>query len=137
MRPQLSQLSTARLSTAHAKLIGVFTEVARRVPTVIFWGHRAKVDQDKAVAEKRSSKPFPTSKHNFWPSLAVDAGPDMGPVIDWKNEAAFVAFAKTVLEVAKELGVEIRWGGDWDRDGVAQERGEWDLVHFELVLKAS
>ena len=34
---------------------------------------------------------------------------------------------------AKELGIKIRWGADWDMDGVARERGETDSPHFELA----
>lgn len=34
---------------------------------------------------------------------------------------------------AKSLGVKIRWGGDFDRDGVLVEAGTFqDLPHFEL-----
>ena len=31
--------------------------------------------------------------------------------------------------LAKQLGV--RWGGDFDDDGIPFEKGEWDLGHFE------
>ena len=43
------------------------------------------------------------------------------------------AIAKAVMGAAKALGIAVRWGADWDRDGVPHERGETDLGHFELV----
>ncbi len=38
-----------------------------------------------------------------------------------------------MFAAAKELGVKIRWGADWDQDGVPREKGESDSPHFELV----
>lgn len=52
---------------------------------------------------------------------------------DWKNLANFDAVAKAMLYAAKELGVSIRWGADWDGDGKPRERGESDSPHFELA----
>ena len=38
----------------------------------------------------------------------------------------------TMLQAAKELGVPVRWGADWDNDGKPRERGESDSPHFEI-----
>lgn len=38
-----------------------------------------------------------------------------------------------VMQAAKEQGVKIRSGMDWDGDGHVGEHGETDLGHFELV----
>lgn len=40
--------------------------------------------------------------------------------------------AKAFLTAAHELDIPIRWGADWDRDGVFYEKGESDSPHFEL-----
>jgi peptidoglycan L-alanyl-D-glutamate endopeptidase CwlK len=37
-----------------------------------------------------------------------------------------------MLKAAEELGVDIRWGADWDEDGNPRERGESDSPHFEI-----
>lgn len=42
------------------------------------------------------------------------------------------AIAMAVLKAAKELGVKLRWGKDWDCDGKYEEKGETDGPHFEL-----
>ncbi len=52
---------------------------------------------------------------------------------DWKDLAPFDAVARAMLEAAKGLGVNIRWGADWDADGKPRERGETDSPHFELA----
>lgn len=53
--------------------------------------------------------------------------------IDWDNKAAFKEMARLMFEAASELGVKIRWGCDWDMDGIPYEKGEYDGPHFELV----
>lgn len=60
---------------------------------------------------------------------AVDLLPEP---YDWKDPKQFDLMAKAMLDAAKALGVSIRWGADWDRDGKARERGETDSPHFEL-----
>lgn len=62
---------------------------------------------------------------------------DLLPIpVDWSlkplNLARFDAVAKAMFAAAKELGVTIRWGADWDRDGNPRERGESDSPHWEL-----
>ena len=49
---------------------------------------------------------------------------------DW--EPLFDKLAKTMFQAAKDEGVNIRWGADWDVDNVPRERGETDNPHFEL-----
>lgn len=51
---------------------------------------------------------------------------------DWKDLAPFDTMAKAVLAAAKDLGVNVRWGANWDQDGNPRERGETDSPHFEL-----
>lgn len=51
---------------------------------------------------------------------------------DWKDLAPFNAMAKAVLSAAKDLGVNVRWGADWDQDGNPREKGETDSPHFEI-----
>jgi len=55
---------------------------------------------------------------------------------DWKAPGPFDSVARAVLEAAGELGVGLRWGADWDRDGRPRERGESDSPHFELIASA-
>ena len=38
-----------------------------------------------------------------------------------------------MFAAAKELGVSIRWGGDWDMDGDYKDEAKYDGPHFELL----
>ena len=52
--------------------------------------------------------------------------------VDWNDLDKFDQVAKAIFAAAKELGVSIRWGADWDNDGKYREKGEYDSPHFEL-----
>jgi peptidoglycan L-alanyl-D-glutamate endopeptidase CwlK len=47
-------------------------------------------------------------------------------------EPLFDQMAKDMFQAAKDVGVSIRWGADWDLDNIPHERGETDNPHFEL-----
>jgi peptidoglycan L-alanyl-D-glutamate endopeptidase CwlK len=53
---------------------------------------------------------------------------------DWKEGPQWKAMADAMFAAAKELNIKIRWGKDWDMDGVYGEKGETDSPHFELVM---
>lgn len=38
-----------------------------------------------------------------------------------------------MFAAARELGVSIRWGGDWDMDGDSKDEKFYDGPHFELL----
>lgn len=59
---------------------------------------------------------------------------DLAPYpVDYNTLSKFDKIADAMFASAKELGVKIRWGADWDGDGKIREAGEYDATHFELV----
>lgn len=52
--------------------------------------------------------------------------------VDWNDLKKFDAIAKAMLQAAKELGIPIRWGADWNSNGRPREKGETDSPHFEI-----
>lgn len=51
-------------------------------------------------------------------------------------EALCYRMGEIAVEVAKELGIKIVWGGDWNGNGIYTDQKFNDLVHFEEgVLK--
>ena len=106
-------------------------------------GYRGKGEQNRAFRLKVSTKPWPESKHNQRPSLAVDVTPYPVRWADrekpgWEKDfARFYFLAGAILTVANLLKIEIRWGGDWDRDGEVLDNDFDDLGHFELVRPKS
>lgn len=61
---------------------------------------------------------------------AVDVAP--WP-INWNDLAGFMRLKGIMFEAAAECGVTLRWGGDWNENGVPHEHGETDNPHFELA----
>ena len=138
MRYPYSPKSLQRLKSCHDDLVLIFKNVAEEVDTTIICGHRSKTAQTEAFDLGHSKVEFPNSKHNSFPSMAVDAGPYLGG-IQWDDAKSFAVFAGRVLSITERLYKEglithkIRWGGDWDSDGSTDDQTFNDLPHFELV----
>lgn len=127
--------SNRELDTCHPKLQRVMREVDRRLARrhvfdfKVVCGHRGQKEQEEAVAAKRSTKHWPDSKHNQLPSVAVDLAPYP---TEYSDEPAFARLAGYVLAVADDMGIELRWGGDWNANGRTSDERLVDLPHFEL-----
>ncbi len=134
----LSETSLRRLATVAQPLRDLVRDVAAEMPLVVVCGHRTRAEQDEACRLGRSKTPWPTSRHNTLPSVAVDLAPLKNGAIDWSDTALFGAMARLILATAKARGVDLRWGGDWDGDGRTRSDGDMDekfvdLPHFEMV----
>tara|TARA_R100000808_G_C2144217_1_gene152015 strand:- start:1919 stop:2314 length:396 start_codon:yes stop_codon:yes gene_type:complete len=130
--PKFGKSSKKRLDTAHPHLQKIFNEVVKVIDCSVLEGHRGKELQDKYFNEGKSKVKFPNGRHNKLPSLAVDVTPYP---IDWNDRERQTLFAGYVLGVASQMGINIRWGGDWNKDfSVADNRFD-DFPHFELLLK--
>ena len=127
--PKFSDTSNAKLETCDPQLQRLFREVVKHFDCAILTGHRDEAAQMEAFHAHRSKTPWPHSKHNAYPSNAVDAAPYP---IDWNDRERFTLFAGFVSGVASQLGIRIRWGGDWAGDTQVKNNVFDDLVHFEL-----
>lgn len=56
--------------------------------------------------------------------------------VDWNNVEPFITVAKCFLQASKELGIPIRWGGDWNMNGDWKDEKFRDLPHAELLRSA-
>lgn len=128
--PSFNSNSRKALDSSDPKLRTLFEEVGKVFNCSILCGFRNQEDQDNAFANGFSKTQWPNSKHNVYPSKAVDAGPYP---IDWDEPRRFYFFAGYVKAVADKLGIKIRWGGDFNSDGDLTNDRFVDLPHFELV----
>lgn len=134
----LDDRSEKRLEGVNAALVSVIRRAAKRVPFDLFVveGVRTKARQVELFAQGRT-KPGPkvtwTLESKHIEGRAADLAPMVNGVIDWKDTKKFDQIAQAMFAAAKELGVAIRWGADWDADGNPRERGESDSPHFELA----
>jgi len=135
--PGFSRRSKERLKECDGRLQLLFYNVVEKYDCTIITGRRTKDEQDKAYSRKRSKLKFPMSKHNQEPSAAIDVAPwvklkDGSHGISWEDNERFRHFAGYVLGTGHTLGINLRWGGDWDGDMDYHDNGFNDLVHFEL-----
>ena len=127
---KFSKLSQTRLASCHPKLQDLFNEVIKTYDCTIICGYRSMEDQNKALADGKSKTGWPLSKHNIVPSMAVDVAPSP---LDWNDKEGFYHFAGFVRATALYMGINIRWGGDWDGDFNLKDQNFFDLQHFELM----
>lgn len=53
--------------------------------------------------------------------------------VDSTYKLGFRQIGAAMLAAAGQLDTRIRWGLDWDQDGILEERGEYDGPHFEVI----
>jgi peptidoglycan L-alanyl-D-glutamate endopeptidase CwlK len=130
---------------SESKLVGVAPELVKVVrdaaehipfPVLVTEGVRT-LERQKALYEQGRTKPGKivtwTLKSKHIEGKAVDLVPYIDNAIPWNDGMLFVAIGTEMKKAARRAGIKIRWGYDWDDDGVLQEKGESDGPHFELV----
>lgn len=130
---KFSNKSLAMIDTCEPDLQMILSKVMewQVMDFTVICGVRTKEEQKKLVAEGKSKTL--NSKHlpnRFGMSEAVDIAPYP---INWNDTARFYVLSGLMHAAAAELGVKIRWGGDWDSDGDLHDSKFIDLPHFELV----
>ena len=128
--PKFGQKSLEKLNTCDKRLQLVLNEVIKTVDCSVLEGHRGEQRQNKLYDEGKTKLKFPNGRHNASPSRAVDVVPYP---IDWEDRERFHLFAGFVLGIAKQLGVNLRWGGDWNINWFVDDNNFDDFPHFELV----
>ena len=127
--PKFSKKSLSKLETCDKRLQDLFLRVVKKFDCTILEGHRSKDRQNKLFDEGKSKLKYPKGKHNSLPSKAVDVAPYP---IDWNDRERFTYFSGYVLGIAYQMGLKIRWGGDWDMDTQVKDNNFDDLPHFEI-----
>lgn len=121
--------SLENLSQAHPDLQRLFNEVIKIYDCSVICGHRTEAAQNLAYAQGMSRVKWPNSTHNRTPSLAVDVVPYP---LDWKDYKRFFYFAGIVMGTAHRLGIKVRWGGDFNMNGIFTDEKFVDLPHYQL-----
>ena len=127
--PRFGKKSREGLATCEKDLQMVFNEVIKYVDCSILEGNRSKDRQNKLYDEGKTKVRYPNGRHNASPSKAVDVTPYP---VDWEDRERQTFFAGFVLGVANQMGVTLRWGGDWDQDFEVKDNRFDDFPHFEL-----
>lgn len=122
--------SLAAIATLHPDLQRLCFAAIHDIDFKVICGHRDEAAQERAFQEHRSDKHWPDSKHNGVPSKAMDVMPCPE---DWEDRERFCFLAGVLVEKARQLGIKLRWGNDWDMDMNFKEHKLHDLPHLELV----
>ena len=119
MMYKFSQRSLDNLKNVDERLVRICNELIKRVDFTVIEGFRS-LERQKEMYDKGFSKIDGISKkgkHNYSPSLAIDIIPfkkGHNPFDGSKeSDIMFDNLAKEFKQVAKELGINITWGGDW------------------------
>jgi len=117
--------SKERLKGVNPKLVNVINQLIKIMDVTVIEGLRSQERQDELVAKGASKTKY--SKHIE--GRAVDIAPYP---IDWEDRERFHYMGGMLRGIAQNMGVSIRWGGDWDNDGEIKDNNFDDLVHVEL-----
>ena len=128
--PKFGRKSKSRLKGVKSPLVNVLNEVVKIYDIFIIEGLRSRSRQLE-LYDQGATKVL-HSKH--MDGLAVDIAPYPYDPDDIKR---FFYMAGIVKVVSKDLGVKIRWGGDWNQDqefaGRDPKQTFNDYVHLELL----
>ena len=128
--PKFGSRSRKNLATCHEDLQDLFNEVIKHVDCSVICGHRNKQEQNEAFEKKRTKVKYPNGRHNAKPSMAADVVPYP---IDWDDRERFHLFAGFVLGIAQSMEINIRWGGDWNKNFEVDDNNFDDFPHFEII----
>lgn len=110
----LSHISLIRLATCHTDLQKLVKSVAEELDIMVICGHRNEEQQNEAFQNKKSKLKWPRSKHNAFPSHAVDVAIlDSDKKISWENTAKWNHMVTVFKKHSQKLGIPIECGGEW------------------------
>lgn len=126
--------SKLRLQSVHYDLRRWCERLILRFDHTVVCGHRGAEEQEEAYRNGKSKLHYPHSRHNTYPSLAIDLAPwdPQKRRIDWGARDRFILLAGMGLQLAYEMGLPITWGGDWDDDTFVRDHDFQDFPHFQL-----
>ena len=115
----------SRLETCNPYLQYLFKEIVKNFDCSILEGKRSLEDQKELLKEGATK----TLDSAHLTGDAVDVAPYP---IDFEDRDRFHYFGGFVLGTARQMGIEVIWGGDWDNDTKTKDNSFDDLVHFEI-----
>jgi hypothetical protein len=126
--------SAAVRAGLHKKLKIIVDRILEEVADIsLISGHRGEEEQNDLFRSGKSTLEYPQSKHNTYPSMAVDLQPYPYPKRDEKLWGALGYIAGHAMRIARDEGVTLRWGGDWNRNGDLTDQRFDDLFHLEII----
>lgn len=126
----LDDESVEKLKSCRYELQVIANEAIKLVKFKIICGRRNEEQQNAAFEARKSKVRFPNSKHNPDPSEAYDFIPDP---LDWNDLKQFSYIAGIMIGIALQKEIVLRWGGDWNQNGILKDNTFNDYGHLEFV----
>ena len=131
--PYFSERSLEILETLHPDLQKIAHRTIKRIDFSVTEGHRTKEEHQKKLDHK--PKPltqvsWEESKHSLTPSKAGHFDPYP---IDYSDRDSYHFLAGIILATGWEMGILIRWGGDWNMNWSVRDNNFDDLAHYEII----
>ena len=123
--------STKELASCTDDIQKVFNAAIKIRDISITEGTRNDERQNKLFDEGKTKLRFPDSKHNSWPSRAVDAIPYPTTQEDWENREYWVEWSSWLKGFASGMGITLISGFDWDNDYDLTDQSFFDGPHFQ------
>jgi len=124
--PHFGKKSRERLKGVDSSLVNVLDEAVKLMDITVIEGLRSQARQDRLLASGATKVKY--SKH--LEGKAVDVAPYP---IDWSDRDRFHYMGGMIRGIGQQMGINIRFGADWDSDGETKDNNFDDLVHIELV----
>jgi len=118
--PSFSSSSSAKLQSCHPDLQELFYAVIEEYDCSVLEGHRSP-ERQQQLFDEGMTKTL-NSNHLHDPSRAVDVMPYP---INWDDALEHHKFATKVYQKAIQLGIKVRWGGNF--------KSFFDAPHWELL----
>lgn len=128
--PKLSDASIKKLATCESQLQDLIREAIKITDLSVIWGHRSDEEQNVLFMQGKSKLRGGKSKHNEYPSEAVDIAPYP---IDFSDRDRFFYLVGIIKATAFKLGIKIRFGCDWNSNDQFRDEKFQDLGHIELT----
>lgn len=131
--------SRKNLDQCHWELQKLMERVVEVRDISIVCGIRNRVDQNQMFDEGKSKLRWPEGKHNVRsPDLLANAVDIVPWPEQYSDPMTMIHVAGIVMGIAAEMNIQIRWGGDWNRNQVIfsvdpKDAAFVDLWHFERV----
>lgn len=125
--------SMRRLEGVHPALVLWALRVVDIMDCSVIYGLRTRAEQ-RVLVDKGASKTM-RSMH-LVQSTGYGHAIDLAPYpIDWAGLNRFYILGGVGLAVAKDMGLPIIWGRDWDGDMEFDDQDFNDFLHWELPAR--
>ena len=124
--------SILQRSTSDPRLNAIGDVVLQIKDHSVVKGHRPEDEQHQAFLDGHSKLDWPNGNHNAYPSKAQDVRAHPFPEAEQEQREEQLYLLGLYKGVAEMMGIPLRTGADWSRDGNIFDESFNDFFHAEI-----